>query len=91
MANDLSARPWFLDTASATPVYKSQVFIKFVEWWDGGGAAGDLMEITDQNGKSIVKTQAQVAGDVQTFNCENWFNGLVLKTLASGNLRVHVK
>lgn len=89
MANDVSARPWFVDTVGTLWPY-SQVYVKFIEWVKPQNI-GDEFELTDINGKSIVRSSAQVANDIQTFNLENWFNGVVLSALDSGTLRIHVK
>ena len=97
MANDLSARPWFIDTAGASNLWKmGQVFIKFIEVVGGtAGTIGNSMAtITDQNSKSIIAPLYQTAnaGEVQTYNLENWFNGLIVSALGAGvTLRVHVK
>lgn len=92
----MTARPWFIDTAGAGNLWPGQVFIKFVEVV--GGAAGaqgaSMATITDRNSKNIIQPQYQtvLAGEVQTYNLENWFNGLVVSTLGTGvTLRVHVK
>lgn len=91
MANDLSARPWFIDTPSTTAIiWQPQAFVKFIEWVLPA-TTGDTFEVTDRNGKSIVKSQAQVASDIQTFNLENWFEGIIIKSLTSGTLRIHIK
>ena len=97
MANDIKARPWFIDTASATPIWPYQCFIKFIEVVDGvtlvvQGAS--MATITDQTGRSIIQPNGQtgVAGEVQTYNLENWFNGLIVSALATSvTLRVHIK
>jgi hypothetical protein len=96
MANDVSARPWFIDTAGASPIWKYNEFIKFIEVV--GGAAGtvgnSMATITDQNAKSIIAPLYQTAnaGEIQTYNLENWFNGLIVSALGTGvTLRVHVK
>lgn len=97
MANDLSARPWFIDTAGASKLWKmGQVFVKFIEVV--GAAAGTIgntmADIQDGNGKSIVLSKYQTAaiGEIQTYNLENWFNDLIVATLGTGvTLRVHVK
>lgn len=97
MANDLSARPWFIDTAGASNLWPfGNEFIKFIEVVGGAaGAQGGLMaDIQDKNGKSIVKAlyQTVLAGEVQTYNIENWFGGLIVATLGTGvTLRVHIK
>ncbi len=98
MANDISGRSWFIDTAAATPVWQPQVFIKFIEVV-GGAAAGaqgaSMATITDRNGKPIIKPQFQttLAGEIQTYNLENWFEGLIVSALGAGptTLLVHIK
>jgi hypothetical protein len=98
MANDTSSRTWFIDTAGAAVIYQPQVYIKFIEFVGGAaaGVVGALMaDIQDRNGKSIVRALFQTAnpGEVQTYNIENWFEGLIVATLGAGptTLRIHVK
>lgn len=97
MANDISSRSWFIDTAGAGVIYQPQEFIKFIEVVGGAGAStiGALMaDIRDRNNKSIVLAQFQTVGpgEVQTYNLENWFEGLIVATLgANVTLRIHVK
>jgi hypothetical protein len=96
MANDVSARPWTIDTPAATPIWKYFAFVKFIEVIGGtAGTIGNSMAtITDQNGKSIIVPLYQTAnaGEIQTYNLENWFNGFIVSALGTGvTLRVHVK
>jgi hypothetical protein len=96
MANDLTARPWYVDTASSTPLWKSPLMVKFIEVVGGASATvgGTMAVVNDQNGKNIVTANFQTAnaGEIQTYNVENWFNGLVVPTLGTGvTLRVHVR
>jgi hypothetical protein len=96
MANDLSARPWFVDTASATPIWNSQVLVKFIEVVGGPAAVigGTMAVVNDQKGKNLISALYQTAnaGEVQTYNLENWFNGITVPTLGTGvTLRVHVR
>ena len=101
MANDISARPWFIDTAAAgvvSPDLRStNVYIKFIEVVGGAGAStvgNSMATITDRNGKNIIAPQFQTVGpgEVQTYNLENWFAGLIVSALAANvTLRVHVK
>lgn len=97
MANDLSARPWFIDTAGASALWKmGQVFIKFIEVV--GSTAGTIGAteaiVTDKNAKPIVTALYQTAnaGEIQTYNIENWFEDVIVPTLGTGvTLRIHVK
>jgi hypothetical protein len=96
MANDISARPWFIDTPAATPVYQPQVFIKFIEviGSTSPGQGLSFATVTDRNGKPIIKPLAQTTllGEVQTYNLENWFEGLIVSALTTGaTLLVHIK
>jgi hypothetical protein len=96
MANDISARPWFIDTASGSIIYQPQEYIKFIEVVGGAaGTVGNVMAtINDRNSKNIISSLYQTAnaGEIQTYNLENWFEGLIVPTLGTGvTLRVHVK
>jgi hypothetical protein len=98
MANDISSRSWYIDTAGPLVIYPYQEFIKFIEVV-GGAAAGavgaTMADIRDRNNKSIVLALFQTAnaGEIQTYNLENWFEGLIVFTLGAGptTLRIHVK
>lgn len=96
MANDISSRSWFIDTAGGGIIYQPQEFIKFIEVVGGaaGVVGGVMADIQDRNAKSIVKALYQTAnaGEIQTYNVENWFEGLIVATLGTGvTLRLHVK
>src|SRR6266849_10272373 len=98
MANDISSRSWFIDTAGAGVNFQPQFFCKFIEVVGGAAASavgGLAADIQDRNGKSIVKALFQTIGpgEVQTYNIENWFEGLIVASLGAGpvTLRVHVK
>jgi hypothetical protein len=96
MANDISSRIWFIDTAGVAAIYPYQEFIKFIEvvGKDAGAQGGDMAIINDRNGKNIIyaKYQTTLAGEVQTYNLENWFEGLIVTTLGTNvTLRIHVK
>lgn len=96
MANDISARPWFIDTASGSVIFPYQVYIKFVEVVGAaaGTVGGTMAVLNDRNSKNIITSLYQTAnaGEVQTYNIENWFEGLIVPTLGTGvTLRIHVK
>jgi hypothetical protein len=97
MANDLSARPWYIDTPGAGIIYQPQEYIKFIQVVAGAGAStigNPMADIRDRNNKSIVLAQFQTVGpgEIQTYNLENWFEGLIVASLGTGvTLRVHVK
>ena len=96
MANDISGRSWFIDTAGPLVIYPYQEFIKFIEVVGGtaGAQGGTMADIRERNNKSIILAlyQTVLAGEIQTYNCENWFEGLIVATLGAGvTLRIHVK
>lgn len=97
MANDLSARPWYIDTVQTSPpIYNAPVLIKFIEVvGSNAGTIGNTMaDIRDRNGKNIIMALYQTTsiGEVQTYNLENWYQGLEVATLGTGvTLRVHVR
>lgn len=90
MANDISARPWKIDTPGAGVIFQAQVYIKYVYWFNPIAPA-DLATITDRNAKNVLPMRAEVANQSQTFNIENWFEGLIVPTLASGVLYIHIR
>ena len=99
MANDISARPWRVDTAGAGTLLGSgnnQVYVKFIQVVGGtAGMIGNSMAtITDKNSKTIISPLYQTAnaGEVQTYNLENWFENIIVSALGTGVvLFVHVK
>jgi hypothetical protein len=97
MANDLSARPWFIDTAASTAIWKYQVYIKFIEVLGGATVptiSTQMAIVNDQNSKNIINSwfQTAAAQEIQTYNLENWFNGIIVPTLGTTvTLRIHVK
>jgi hypothetical protein len=99
MANDISSRSWYIDTAGPGVIYPYQEYIKFIEVVGGatGVTLGSIMaDIRDRNNKSIIMALAQTAtatiGEIQTYNLENWFEGLIVAVLApTVTLRIHVK
>jgi hypothetical protein len=96
MANDISGRSWYIDTPGAGVIYPYQEFIKFIEVVGGtAGTVGNPMaDIRDRNNKPIVTALYQTAnaGEVQTYNIENWFEGLIVASMGTGvTLRVHIK
>lgn len=99
MANDVSARSWFIDTAGAGTLLgagNNQVYVKFIEVVGGAaGTIGNVMAtVNDKNGKNIIQALYQTTniGEIQTYNLENWFENIIVPTLGTGvTLRLHVK
>ncbi len=97
MANDISSRTWFIDTAGPGVIYQPQEFIKFIEVVSSAGASvvgAAMAVVNDRNGKNIINSFFQTVGpgEIQTYNLENWFEGLIVPTLGVNvTLRIHVK
>jgi len=100
MANDTSSRTWFIDTAGAGVIYQPQVFVKFIEVVSAAAGASTIgaamASVRDRNSKSIITAQFQTVGpgEVQTYNLENFFEGIIVDVLSAApavTLRIHVK
>jgi len=102
VANDVSARPWFIDTPGPGTLLgagNNGVFVKFVEVVTGPNAptqGNQAAIVTDKNGKQLVSAfyQTAVKGEIQTYNLENWFENIIVPTLdtvTGTTLRIHVK
>lgn len=91
MPNDISAVPWFFDSAMAAP-YPHNVFIENIAWTDFGVA--DSLVIKDANGKTILDTKT-TAGNVtnyQSFSIKAVVRGFQVITLtAGGKVFVYLK
>jgi hypothetical protein len=87
MANDISSNPWHLDSTGV--VYVPNVKIKRLVWSEQA-TVGDVLLISDRNGKPIVSSKAYAANFNQEFAYDGWFNGLTVTTLASGIVMVYL-
>lgn len=88
MANNISANPWYIDTASATAVWNGKVYIKELIW--NKPTAGSALIILDQNGNTIINTVANANDPMFAFGTLSWVNGFVVTTLATGTLSVFI-
>lgn len=86
MANDISGRPWVLDTATpGSPIWNSEVKIAHMEF-SGYAAPLSLAVIRDKNGKLV--WQAEGAADltpIKGFKV-GWVNGLIPDTIENGGV-----
>lgn len=86
MANDLSGRQWFFDTASGSAVWNHNIKVKQIEFLDYI-ADTDTCVITDKNGKLVWKGNG--AADLSTVRSGTigWVNGLIVSKIdnATGN------
>lgn len=90
MANVLKGRVWTLDTVDAAAFYTGQVKVALI-YWRNPAAGGDLMLLQDADGRPIIDARAEGANQSQVFRLEPmWYRGLLLKTLGSGTVHIHI-
>lgn len=58
MANDLTKRPWFIDTASGTNVTNDDIVIRKIEVVGDAAVAGDAAIVADGTGRTITRFRA---------------------------------
>ena len=93
MANDLSANPWKVDTASATALWNDIVWLENIIWHEPT-TAGHRAEVTDMNGKVIGDLHALAAGSGMEYRMhvgDGPYMGLIVPVLESGVLYIHIK
>ena len=86
MANNISANPWYVDTAGT--IWTGKIYIKELLW--NKPTAGTSLIILDQNGNTIINTVANAQDPMFTFGTLGWVNGMVLSTLGSGTLSIFI-
>lgn len=92
MANDLSRRPWILDTASADPVKSGLSFVYGFVFRDYG-TAGDQAIFQDSRGITIVSLlgDTDLSNQQEIWVCPQVIRDLTLVTLDSGVVEVLIK
>jgi hypothetical protein len=92
MANDISANPWKIDTASANVIYAFQMKITNIIWADYTLGGAQTLVVQDANGKQIVQMvtgTSTTAAPLQT-GFIGWVRGLKVPTLGSGEVTIFV-
>lgn len=89
MANDLTADPYIIDAAAATVLSTINLYIKSIRWV-GGTTAGHTAIIHDKNSNVIWSSVASGANYVESEIIEQWVDGLIVPTLASGVLYIQI-
>jgi len=92
MANDIGGNPWIIDTASATALLESRVWIERVIW-DEPSSTTDEAIITDAAGNKIWGYEALAAGAGISYTQDIGISskGLIVPTLGSGTLYIYIK
>lgn len=89
MSNDLTQDPYIIDTAAATVLSTDNLYIKSIRWV-GGTTAGHTAIIHDQKSNIIWSSVASGANYVESEIIEQWIDGLIVPTLASGVLYIQI-
>jgi len=90
MANQLSARPWALDTPSATPLWSTPLNIGNIEFINYTNEQ-DCAQILDKNGNVVwVANGADDFSPVRSGPI-GWIEGLILDYIDSGVLLIYFK
>ncbi len=93
MANDLAGNPWVLDTAApGTLVFDGWVMPRSVRWDAPLAGAGSRVILKDRSGRVVWSSSADAAnfGDAQTIATKTGWDGLIVDTLATGNVLIEV-
>lgn len=97
MANDLTKRPWFVDTAAT--LTSNDVVLRRIVCIGNASAAGDAAIIQDGSGKTIARFRATGANfkSEEVFHnddehiASSRFSGLIVSTLTAGmELYIHL-
>jgi len=95
MANDLTGNPLYIDTASANALLTSRIEVLTIRWYSPSASAGHTVIVQDQDGNEKWPSVAAGSNHVEE---SKWFpdhplvmSGLLIPTLASGRLLIHVK
>lgn len=90
MANVLTANPWVVDTASATPIFKTYAKIRHIEFADYALDTDNCL-VTDQNGVRVFSENG--AADLRNVRSGHigWVNGVIVPTLTSGKVYIYTE
>jgi len=97
MANDLTKKPWFVDTAATLTT--NDVVLRRIVCIGNASAAGDAAIIQDGSGKTIARFRAtganfkdeEVFHDTDPHIASARFSGLVVSSLTAGlELYIHL-
>jgi hypothetical protein len=95
VANDISARQWFLDTPVSfgdpgAVIWSGNVFVYQIIFQDYG-SQGEHAVIKDQHNKIVFKPTGAADGQPIRSNIVGWMNGFVLDELSAGSVQVYIR
>lgn len=92
MSNNIGGNPLVLDTANTTTAADPRNLIITGVHWSKATAAGHEMILQDGSGRELYHFVANAANyDEESNNKAYCQGGLILHTLGSGTVRVHIK
>ncbi len=89
MANDISERPWVIDTPGATLLWEANVKIAYIKW-HRPTTINHTFQIQNINSKVVLEGEAEAALGSQVYLINDWWHGLKVPTLASGILYIYI-
>ncbi len=88
MATNITANPWYIDTAGTGLIWTGKIYIKDLIW--NKPTPGGALIILDQNGNVIINTIANASDAMFSFGTLSWVNGMSIPTMASGTLSIFI-
>jgi hypothetical protein len=89
VANDLTRRPWIIDTPSATNITNDRVRLGTIRWVGAGTAAAGAAVVADGAGRVVWENVASGANTADESVLEFDVEGLRVPTLAAGKLYIY--
>lgn len=90
-ANDISKYPYIIDTAGATTIISTRVWVTGIRWV-GATTAGHQAVIQDANGRVLWEAIAGTTNwDEESFIPMVWRDGFKVSTLTSGKLYIYTR
>lgn len=89
MANDLTGRPWVVDTPGATVLWRSWIKAENIEF-SGYAADTDTAVVQDMHGKEVAQFNGAADLSPQFSSKLGWFQGLIVPTLTAGKIKIFI-
>jgi len=87
MGNDVTNNPYILDTADASALTDYRIFVKSVRWVNAT-TSGHTAVIQDKDGVEKWASVAAGSEHVEADLIEEWWDGILMKTLSSGKIYI---
>jgi len=84
LANDLTKRPWLVDTVSSTTQITGRIKVKSIRWASITSVGDELIILDDAGTKIFQLTNPTAKNSLDVFLDAWWTNGFRVSTLGSG-------